>query len=157
MSDYGIAELALRWLGVTALGGFSLWIIYCNYWVLGMRFTKFSRTPSPAPFAGGLLGLAALMICPIEGITRFWWVPLVVDPGCALLFLYATPLFTYMALKGDFKTGPLCRTCFKRIKKESQDDLLITGDIPQPPEAIPQLCDGACPLCGGTQAASNWA
>ena len=35
---------------------------------------------------GGMVGVVGALIAPHETVQRFWWVPLIVDPGCALMF-----------------------------------------------------------------------
>jgi hypothetical protein len=37
------------------------------------------------PFLGGVLGCIGCLVCPIEGVRRFAWVPLVLDPSIFLL------------------------------------------------------------------------
>jgi hypothetical protein len=41
------------------------------------------------PLVGGVSGSLALLACPIPGAARWAWVPLVLDPGGALLALLA--------------------------------------------------------------------
>ena len=62
----------------------SLWIIAGNVWTI-LRYFLYGKTGSQGPLIGGLFGVAALLISPL-GLTKLWWVPLLVDPGCALLF-----------------------------------------------------------------------
>jgi hypothetical protein len=41
---------------------------------------------SMVPLIGGMLGVIGCLTAPSTTIHRLWWVPLVVDPGCALMF-----------------------------------------------------------------------
>ena len=43
------------------------------------------RAPSNqslAPIVGGIMGVFGAVILPVDGILRYWWVPILVDIGC---------------------------------------------------------------------------
>lgn len=44
---------------------------------------------SMVPLLGGLAGALACVVAPLRGLARWWWVPLVVDLGCAALLVFA--------------------------------------------------------------------
>ena len=47
-----------------------------------------SKGPYPVPFIGGVLGVLAMLIVPYNTLKPFWWMPLIVDTGCALELIY---------------------------------------------------------------------
>ena len=53
------------------------------------------RGHSLLPVVGGLLGACGVVLLPIPGIPKFFWVPLILDLGCGpLLILSAVQAFT---------------------------------------------------------------
>ena len=73
----------LRMIGAAILGTLFLFVFVGN-WSIPIRYwlTK-KKQPSWIPLLGGLFGVIALLIVPIDGARAFWWVPLVLDFGCA--------------------------------------------------------------------------
>jgi hypothetical protein len=64
------------------------------------------KTGSLIPGLGGLAGLAACFLLPYPVLRRWWWIPLVADPGTAYL-ITVTALFMITKLykqvsRGDF-------------------------------------------------------
>src|SRR5262245_30376794 len=45
------------------------------------------RSYSLAPFIGGGFLAIAFWICPVVELNRYAWIPLLVDPGCALMIV----------------------------------------------------------------------
>ena len=41
---------------------------------------------SLVPLVVGLLGVFGMLLAPASYLQRLWWIPLLVDPGCALMF-----------------------------------------------------------------------
>ena len=50
-----------------------------------IRYVVWGRQGSMIPVVGGLAGCGAVLAIPVQSIHPYWWVPLVADPGCALL------------------------------------------------------------------------
>ena len=42
---------------------------------------------APSPLLGGIFGAIALLIIPLPGFSKWWWIPFVIDPGSAFLVL----------------------------------------------------------------------
>jgi len=81
--------LSLLELGRDALAGvfafFFVGFVGCNLSVL-LRYYIRGTTGSQIPLFGGLAGCLALVVAPLD-LSRWWWVPLLIDPGSALLIL----------------------------------------------------------------------
>jgi hypothetical protein len=43
------------------------------------------RNYSLLPFIGGVAGTIGCRLAPSQSLNQLWWVPLLIDPGCALL------------------------------------------------------------------------
>jgi len=78
--------VALRWAlaaPVAALGGL---LIICNSGAFAESAIR-RRGASVFPLIGGVCVSIAMLVCPAPGAARLAWVPLIVDPCCALLLL----------------------------------------------------------------------
>jgi hypothetical protein len=84
------ALLFVRWL-IAVLFGFIFLCsaifhnsLYLSFFITPLRrwTNPENRNISSAPLLGGLLGMLAVLIVPIPGIAKWWWIPLVVDFGC---------------------------------------------------------------------------
>jgi len=75
---------ALRWVLSVPLLLLSLWGIVGNVTIV-LRWYLFRKRSSLIPVVGGLLGAVGLAVNPCPSLSRWWWVPLLVDPGFALL------------------------------------------------------------------------
>jgi hypothetical protein len=74
---------ACRWLFAILLAIPCLLCTLGNLLSLaGTLFTK--KTTSLIPLAGGIFGCFALIIIPIAAVARYFWLPLVADPGTIL-------------------------------------------------------------------------
>lgn len=62
---------------------FMLGAIAANAATLGGYLLRRQRG-SMIPILGGLAGSGALLLMPIDVVSTYWWVPLLVDPGCGL-------------------------------------------------------------------------
>lgn len=71
-----------RWMGLIFFTTLFAWASIFN-WSVFLRASILRRphVPSVAPNAGGLAGFIAAILCPIDGISRFAWVPLLADYG----------------------------------------------------------------------------
>lgn len=45
------------------------------------------RNYSMVPLIGGVMGTGGCLLSPLSTIKQLWWLPLIIDPGCALLFV----------------------------------------------------------------------
>ena len=78
----------LGWVVTIPLAFFALWVIAFHWWVIWLHLMKRrERVPSMVPLAGGLVGLCAVVTCPIQGTNHFFWVPVAADPGCWYLIV----------------------------------------------------------------------
>lgn len=75
-----------HWLVFCVLTVFSCGAIVSNYAYIVLYFTRNMRS-SQIPFVGGLIGGIACALSPIAAIRPFWWLPPILDPGCAFLLI----------------------------------------------------------------------
>jgi len=82
-----------RWIfsGLFALLG--SWIIILNYSTV-VSWYRHRRHSSRIPLLGGLCLMAGMLASPLPGVTRYAWVPLVIDLGC----LFTLVEFCYAVL-----------------------------------------------------------
>ena len=80
-----LAQLFL-WMVSAALALFGGWIIIANYATVVLWYTR-GKHGSLGPLLGGVSFALAMLICPLSGVRRHAWVPLVIDLGCGLSFL----------------------------------------------------------------------
>jgi phosphate/sulfate permease len=69
--------------GVFLLSACAL-VVGANWWLSLCWYLRRKRS-SLTPFVGGLLGTLGLVLLPFDGTVGYWWVPIVLDPGCGLL------------------------------------------------------------------------
>jgi hypothetical protein len=98
----------LRWILATPLLLLFLWAavfnlrvvaLICRNAVTGER----RRVPSFGPLIGGLAGVAGLLLCPVEGVSRYAWLALVVDVGSLPYFVLMLPLLLGLWFKGEVR------------------------------------------------------
>lgn len=75
----GVLITSAALLALYQIGGFVR-IIY-----RGWRGDEDDRGYSLIPLFGGLLGMVGCIVAPSSSVRGFWWLPLIVDPGCAFL------------------------------------------------------------------------
>lgn len=81
--------IILRWLLCGALASAFLIFSLFNAWVVWREVAlKRGIGLTFAPLMGGLMGLVALFVCPLEGVLAFFWVPLILDVGTVPYLLY---------------------------------------------------------------------
>jgi hypothetical protein len=78
------------WAAVAVLAFFGGWAIIANYAVVVLWYVK-RKHGSMVPLFGGLLFAAAMFICPVPEVRRFFWIPFLIDLGC----IYSLPGFLY--------------------------------------------------------------
>lgn len=71
----------VRWLLAILFIILFTWIAVGNLWI-SLRWYLRGKRETLLPFLGGILGLVGMLLVPIAGISRFCWIPLVVDLGC---------------------------------------------------------------------------
>jgi hypothetical protein len=81
----------VRWIICVLLVSFSLYIGIAQWiamYVVPQQVNDDGsrRGYSMVPLLGGLLGTIGCLIAPMTFVQQFWWLPLIIDPGCALLF-----------------------------------------------------------------------
>jgi hypothetical protein len=73
--------------------GTLLFLLLLANWcgIIGFAFHRYRHPEKTGgfsfapPFIGGVLGCIGCLVCPIEGVRRFAWVPLVLDPSILLM------------------------------------------------------------------------
>lgn len=72
-----------RWSVGSVLGVVALAVIVLN-WQYPVRYAISGKAGSAVPLVGGLLGAVACLILPAaSGLRGYWWLPLIIDVGCA--------------------------------------------------------------------------
>ena len=49
-----------------------------------VRYLRSGTRSSMIPVLGGIVGAGALVVSPAAELRPFWWLPMLLDPGCAL-------------------------------------------------------------------------
>lgn len=76
----------LRWIiGALFLCIFAV-LAGANVLIVIRFFLRHQRT-SLIPIIGGLFGAGGLLIIPLDSVRMWWWVPLLLDVGCAPMML----------------------------------------------------------------------
>jgi hypothetical protein len=106
-----ILEL-IRWGLAGLLALLSICVIGVNYSVAYLWLVR-KEHHSLAPLLGGVAGLLALLICPLNSTHSWAWLPLVLDLGCAYSlcgFLYAVIVLKAFSKRqnGSAASVPLC-------------------------------------------------
>jgi hypothetical protein len=70
---------------------FSLFVAIGQWWSIYSIPRKLNaqgqpRNYSMIPLIGGAIGTVGCLISPASSIRSCWWIPLIADPGCGLLF-----------------------------------------------------------------------
>jgi hypothetical protein len=52
-----------------------------------VRYLSSKKRGSTVPLLGGAAGAVGLWVGPMEWMRGYWWLPLVLDPGCAFLIV----------------------------------------------------------------------
>ena len=93
----------LRMIGAVILGILFVWVFVMNWWII-VHCMRTKKHISWVPLLGGLFGVAALLIVPIDGARTFWWLPLIVDfgsaPGLGLTAIFLVRYWTTGKLPG---------------------------------------------------------
>jgi hypothetical protein len=66
-----------------------LWLSILNWSVAWRGLVRRQLAPSGIPLLGGSLGALGLVAVPLPEVARFWWLPLLLDWGCAPGLLHA--------------------------------------------------------------------
>jgi hypothetical protein len=74
--------IALRWsiFSVLALVG---GLITLANWGIAVRYYVSGKHASMFPLIGGLFGAVSFAIVPLDTLSSLWWLPPIVDIGCA--------------------------------------------------------------------------
>lgn len=81
------------WTAASIIFGVLLALLLLANWcgIIGFAINRF-RHPDETrgfsfapPFVGGVLGCIGCLVCPIEGVRRYAWLPLVLDPSIFLM------------------------------------------------------------------------
>ncbi len=70
------------WIASGLLGLLGALITLLNGGVFVQGAILRQDTPSWVPLLGGLALTVALLLCPLPGTGRWWWLPLLLDYGC---------------------------------------------------------------------------
>jgi len=84
--------VGLQWFVVGLCAVISVWTTVMNVAIFWNNFYV-KRNVSWVPLVGGFFGVLALLETPIAGAHRWWWVPLIIDPGSAPGLLWTAAFF----------------------------------------------------------------
>ena len=84
---------ALRWVIAVAFGGFGVLVTTANF--AGIAMSRRERHYSLVPLLGGSSIAVGLLVCPLDGLAHYAWVPLLLDPGCLLMIVGGLSTFVY--------------------------------------------------------------
>ena len=71
-----------RWIAAVALLGLCLFLTAMNDYIIFMAIVLRRGIGSWGPLLGGLSGAAGLLLLPVPGTDKYWWVPPIADLGC---------------------------------------------------------------------------
>jgi hypothetical protein len=63
------------------------------------------RNYSMIPLIGGLIGTIGCLIAPSSTFRSLWWIPLLLDPGCGILFGLLGFFAIYSGIRRLFRMG----------------------------------------------------
>jgi len=68
------------------------WIATCNLWIV-LHYYFRMKHGSLIPGVGGIIGVLAIIMAPLEAFKHYWWIPLFVDIGCIPLLIITIVFF----------------------------------------------------------------
>lgn len=92
----------LRYVIASCLGLLGLYVIMVHVWIVAQSLMG-RKAPSMVPLIGGVSASIALVVLPVDGSSRWWWLPLLMDPGCtgALVLMLWGYYKDYIRERGD--------------------------------------------------------
>jgi hypothetical protein len=90
----------LSWIAGIVLGIAFLVLAVSNGMAVG-SYLRHRRHVSAIPLFGGLAGLAACFLLPLDGVRSLWWLPLIIDYGSAPLFVAFFASRIAASIRGD--------------------------------------------------------
>ena len=80
-----------QWFASLLLIALSLYVGIGQWWAIHAIPRRLNaqgqhRNYSMIPLIGGVIGTGGCLLSPMSAIKQLWWLPLIIDPGCALLF-----------------------------------------------------------------------
>lgn len=76
------------------------WLSLLNWSVAWRRLVRRQQAPSWIPLLGGSLGALGVVALPLPGVARLWWLPLLLDWGCAPGLLHAVVYHVLRKVRG---------------------------------------------------------
>ncbi|WP_166826738.1 hypothetical protein [Thalassoroseus pseudoceratinae] len=103
--------LYLWWSLSILLIGFSVLLAVGQWWAIywvprTLNAQGQPRNYSMIPLLGGLIGTGGCLLAPSSTVQSLWWIPLVLDPGCGLLFGHLAVFLLTDAVKRYFGRKP---------------------------------------------------
>lgn len=110
-NHFSLLLLSFRWLVAGIMITFSLYVAFAQWYGMYSVPKKLNDLGKPrhysiAPLGGGLTGVIGCWVAPSGVVSALWWVPLVLDPGCAFLLLVLMVAGLGHVLKSVFHAGP---------------------------------------------------
>jgi hypothetical protein len=91
--------LTLAWTIGTILLLASLWLCFLNAQVFYKLYIRKEHAPSWIPLLGGILGVFALLLIPLNIAHKLSWLPLVLDLGCLPGFLLTVIVYIHRIVR----------------------------------------------------------
>ena len=90
----------MRWTLSIVFGSVFLWISSMNAAIFWKGVVLRQRAPSFGPLLAGVCGAVALLIVPLTGARRWWWIPLLLDWGSVGTLVAVVYLLYMWKVKG---------------------------------------------------------
>ena len=90
----------VSWIAGAVLGIVFLVLAVSNGMVVASHVRQ-RRHVSAIPILGGLAGLGACFLLPVDGVRSFWWSPQIIDYGSVPLFVAFLASRIAASIRGD--------------------------------------------------------
>jgi hypothetical protein len=89
---WGYFMVIIQWIFAAPLFLVFFLLTLTGYWYLLTKLIGRKPPFSPTYFLGGIAGMLAIFIAPIDGLKPYWWLPMLLDLF-ALPYLFITSAF----------------------------------------------------------------
>ena len=96
--------LIIQWVFTTTMIGLSFLIALSQWYAIYAIPKTLNEHGEPRNYSmillvGGLLGAIGCFFSPSTVLNHYWWLPLLLDPGCALMFGLTASFLIFSYLK----------------------------------------------------------
>lgn len=90
----------VQWIAGVALA-IAFLVFAVSNGIAVVTYLRRRQHVSAIPLFGGLAGLGACLLLPVEGVRSYWWLPLIIDYGSLPLFVYFFASRIKASIRGD--------------------------------------------------------